>query len=67
MDATKGFVFYSMIYSVTSAFCVAEAVVTLFFIALLRGFANEGRFFESTRCAAGSIQSGVLVLTPQKS
>ena len=57
MDATKGFVFYSAVISLTGAFCVAGAVISLFFIALLRGFANEVSFFESTRCAAGSIQS----------
>ena len=67
MDATKGFVFYSMIYSVTTAFCVADAVITLFFIALLRGIANEVCFLESARSAAGSIQSGVLVPTPLRS
>jgi hypothetical protein len=67
MDATKGFVFFGAVYSITSAFCVAEPVIALFFIALLRGFANEVSSLESARSAAGSIQSGVMVLTPQKS
>jgi hypothetical protein len=57
MDATKGFVFYSAVISLTGAFCVAGAVISLFFIALLRGFANEVSFFESARSVAGSIQS----------
>ena len=57
MDATKGFVFYSAVNSLTGAFCVAGAVISLFFIALLRGFANEVRSLESARSGAGSIQS----------
>jgi hypothetical protein len=53
MDATKGVVLYSMIFSVTTAVCVADAVITLFFIALLRGIANEVRSLELPRNTTG--------------
>jgi hypothetical protein len=52
MDAAKGFVFYSAVYSITSAFCVSEAQTTLFFIALLRGVANEVHSMELPRNTA---------------
>jgi hypothetical protein len=52
MDATKGFVFFSAVYSITSAFCVADVPITLFFIALLRGIANEVRSMELPRNTA---------------